>query len=756
MDETMVIKTICKNTKTIIDKQIFLFVFVLFTKIFLNQSEENDENKNKKINEKLKSWIEYINKKIIKKEEKFISEEYTKENMKNIFALVIHQNKIYAPDIIEAILIYIFSMVFISDKDKTLNQYIFNNISEEFKSSSKFEIAKMMDISKIKQNEFQNIKQLLIYDHKDGDKVLINTNNYFGEEVENSEIYNILYDILSLKYINIIKELKAPSKQINYINKYIHKLENLYIKIEVSTTLIDKQYYDHPIFVNEFYYKDKFGKEIKVPIKMLRSFLISAYIYYVNKTSPLMKYIEPLHKEEENKNLAYIPFEYNLEGAHIDEKFSNIIISPARFEPRIAKLNFGKNYLKSLGLYELGKLFIFNKNIKSVQLDYQNLENYSLEYLKFGMKIHENDTLEELILIKSPLTNQSGIFLAKIIACFKGLKTLNLCDNKFKWGLSHLFVVLKKLYRKGKAKLEILKLNNCQLDNESFYELGELISSKYCKLKKLYLGTNNDNINFSHFLKKLKKNNSITEIYLGKTLINNNNVDEILRIISNTKISHLYLNSVKIENYIELLRIIYRTKIIKEENDKYININESFLFNLDLSNNDIFFKTPTFIRLLIDIIKNSTIQCLDVSHIIYGTYPDRFDTKKASSKYINEVNELKALLVKKKEKYLKKMNEINKCKVDIERNKTMENEEKFKDLKSDIIDNIIINDKSKFPLFFRQEAVNIIKDKYRDINDSNKKKEMVTKLIQYITLKKSRHDLEILEQKIKDKKLIII
>ena len=59
-------------------------------------------------------------------------------------------------------------------------------------------------------------------------------------------------------------------------------------------------------------------------------------------------------------------------------------------------------------------------------------------------------------------------------------------------------------------------------------------------------------------------------------------------------------------------------------------------------------------------------------------------------------------------------------------------------------------------MFFRQEAVKIIKDKYRDINDSNKKKEMETKLIKYITLKKSRHDLEILEQKIKDKKLIII
>jgi hypothetical protein len=291
----------------------------------------------------------------------------------------------------------------------------------------------------------------------------------------NSEIYNILYDILSLKYINIIKDLKAPSKQIKYINKYINKLESLNIKSDESKTELEPEYYKHPVFVNEFYYKDKFGKDRKVPIKMLRSFLISVFIYYINKTSPLMKYIEPLNKEEEEK-LAYIPFEYNLEGACVEEKFSNIIISPARFEPRISKLNFGKNFLKSFGLYELGKLLIFNKNIKSVKLDYRNLTNLSLEYLKFGMRIHENYTLEELILTNNRLTNQSGIYLAKIITFLRGLKTLDLCDNSFKWGLSSFFVILKKLYRKGKTKLENLKLNKCQLDNESFYELGELIS----------------------------------------------------------------------------------------------------------------------------------------------------------------------------------------------------------------------------------------------------------------------------------------
>jgi uncharacterized protein (DUF342 family) len=104
----------------------------------------------------LEEWIVYINKKVIKNKEKFISEEYSKENMKNIFSLVIYQNKIYAPDIIEGILIYIFSMVFNIDKDKTLNEYIFNNISNKFKSSTNFEIGNMMDSSKIRQKTYEN------------------------------------------------------------------------------------------------------------------------------------------------------------------------------------------------------------------------------------------------------------------------------------------------------------------------------------------------------------------------------------------------------------------------------------------------------------------------------------------------------------------------------------------------------------------------------------------------------------------------
>ena len=746
MDEKMVIKTICKNSKTIIDKGIFLFVFVLFKKLFLVSSENDNNN----VDEKLKEWIEIINKKIIQKEEKYIKEEYSKENIKNMFALVVSQNRIYASEIIEGILIYIFNMIFIVDKDITLNEYIFDNFSKV----NNLNFGNMINISKIKPKEFKIIELLLILDNSV--EYCDRNGDYFRKEAVDSEIYNILYDILSLKFSDIISELKNPNKIINYINKYIYNIEKVNNVVEFSGEsqfILIGDYSEHPLFINEFYYKHKFGVQSKVPIRIFGSFLISVFIYCLNKASPLIKYIKPIHKKEGNKDLAYIPFEYCLEEAYIKEEYSNIIISPARFEPRIIELNLRKNFIKRYGLYELGKLLIFNKNIRLVNLEHCFLTNKCLEYINFGMRIYENHTLKELIISKNDLNSQSGIYLAKIITNFRGLKTLNLCDNIFKWGLTSFFVILKKLYRKGKTKLECLKLNNCYLEDESFYELGELISSKYCKLKKLYLRLNKNNINLSRFLKKLKKNNSLTEISLGDTLICNNNTDEILRIISNANIKHLYLNKVKIQSFIELLRIIYRTKIIKEKSDLYINKNESYLINLDLSSNHIYIKSPICIKLLLELIENSTLRCLDISKILFGFKNDKFNTKLNNNKYINEVEKLKKLLEEKKVIFAKKKNKINKYKIDIERNKSLENEEKLNKLE---LDEIIKSDNAKYPLFLRKEANKIIKDKFKNINDFNKRKEMETKLIQYMTLKKAKYDLRILEQEIKDKKLIII
>ena len=89
----------------------------------------------------------------------------------------------------------------------------------------------------------------------------------------------------------------------------------------------------------------------------------------------------------------------------------------------------------------------------------------------------------------------------------------------------------------------------CLFDEASYYEFGELLKCKYCKLKSLsiYGGNIPYNINF---LKKLSKNKSIEIIYINKLEIGNNNVNDILKIICNTQICYLSLYENKISNLI--------------------------------------------------------------------------------------------------------------------------------------------------------------------------------------------------------------
>ena len=83
--------------------------------------------------------------------------------------------------------------------------------------------------------------------------------------------------------------------------------------------------------------------------------------------------------------------------------------------------------------------------------------------------------------------------------------------NKLGKGINSFLIMLKFLYRRKNVKVENLYLNNCMLDYSSFYELGRLLNCRYCKLKNLCLNKNKIPLNFN-FLKRLKKNKSLTEI----------------------------------------------------------------------------------------------------------------------------------------------------------------------------------------------------------------------------------------------------
>ena len=141
---------------------------------------------------------------------------------------------------------------------------------------------------------------------------------------------------------------------------------------------------------------------------------------------------------------------------------------------------------------------------------------------------------------------------------------------------------LKKQFRLGKSKLENLYLNNCTMDESAFYELGELVKSRCCKLKRLSIGGNNKS-NTVNFLKQVKYNRNLEELYIFKCGFKNEDIDDILRIISNTNIKHLNLFKNDFKNFGKCLSIVYRTKLIK--NNGYFIDRSASLMTLDLSNN---------------------------------------------------------------------------------------------------------------------------------------------------------------------------
>ena len=141
--------------------------------------------------------------------------------------------------------------------------------------------------------------------------------------------------------------------------------------------------------------------------------------------------------------------------------------------------------------------------------------------LKYGTYevVEAKDTF---ILYDNQFVNKSDAdkYLAKVISSLNKLKYLNLSYNNLQGGIAPFFITLKKLYREKKTKLETLILVKCILNNNDFYELGELLKSKYCQLKCLCISQNiiPSEINFFN---SLKKNRSLKEIYLNNLNITN-------------------------------------------------------------------------------------------------------------------------------------------------------------------------------------------------------------------------------------------
>ena len=764
MDNYSSFKTIIRNSLHI-NSSFFIILYLLFREIFF--SDLDDKNKST-----LYKYIYYINEKIIKNKGKSISEDYSIKNFDTIINFVKSQNRVFAGEILEELLIIVFGEAFKVGQDCTLNKFIFNNLSK-IRNMSTNDFTEWIQEYKFVPQELRNISKLLSMEKQDSFSYNYNYCSFL-KLVKESPFLHLLFYINKEKYRHIYSENKN-NKTMNYINGGYSDIQNVYKDIFDSLVknnsggVYEKDITSNSIayLLSDVYYV-KNPEEIKtLPFSIIKSFFISVFIYYQNKNSPLIKYIGAKNENENNENrqkeLVNIPFEISLNEAYIEGRFSNIIFAPIRIEPRISKLNLPKNNMRESGLYELAKVLIFNRNIKSIENNTALIRSIYLDYMNFGFGIFDNDSVEKLNLSFNYLKGDSVEYLAKLLTHFKNLKTLNLSCNDF-GNISDVLAVLKKLYRSRKTKLENLFLIKCSLDDASYYELGELIKCKYCKLKKLYINNNPIPLNIN-FLKKLKKNKSLSELYLNRNNISNRDAPNIMRAISNSHIEHLYLYRNHINNFNEGLRIIYRTKMF---NDGHIKDNQSFLIHLDISNNDIIIKNSTQIKLLSNIINKTTIKCLDISHTLYGENPDKMKFTRDNDTYKKNVDKLKTNLIEDKKKYMKTLKELRSKEIDIKRLKNDENEKIFKNLDKDI-NHIIKNKNANYFVYLMEKAKNIInenRDKYfneninekeeNDLDAKENQKKIERELANYMMYKKTLLDYHMYEEEKNAKKLIIL
>ena len=735
------------NKPQIINKDIYLFTYILLKKIFIGVNETKSK---KNIDDILNIWIDKINKSIIRKNEYFINKEYSIKNLKNIIFFIKTQNIKYNGDIIENILIFIFSQIFQTEQENTFSKYIYNNLT---KIREHHDIIKWIKNEKIIPEEFKNLEELFDIDGKEDE-------NYDLEKQKKSPFYNFLREILKQKYpYNIFHnnyDLKSSKYIYNteFFNFYACNI--IYENIQKNTkNILDKDIATNSL-MNIVSNLSSSPSQVLPLNQLILSFFIQVFIFYQNKNSPLLNYTVPL------KDYATIPFVYDLRGACIEGKFSYVILSPLKVQDFISKILLKQNNLRESGLYELGKILVFNNNIKNIECDTCLIKSQYLDFFIHAMGIFENHSVEEINLSYNYLKEMSDESLIKILKYFKGLKTLNISNNEIKGGLGNIFLVLKKLYRAKKIKLENLVINKCNLDDTSLYELGNLIKCKYCKLKKLVLN-NNSYQRDNNFFKRLKKSKNLEEIYLNKNEINNSYVDNILRIISNTNIKCIYLFKNKLNNFNDFLRILYRTKIINENKKQNIIIpNETCsLINLDLSNNDFPIKNPEQIKLLDKIVKETSLYCLDICHILYGSNPDKWKETQLNIKYKNCVDAIKKFLEKDKEEYGDVIKNIRINEVEMKNNKPLENEELIqKYIKKDDVDKILKDPKAQYSGFLISEIKNIIKnnDEIKNIIDEDDEiyDDTVKKFQNFLILKRAEKNLDKLKKQKFKKKLIII
>lgn len=762
MNENNLLNIILENSKKHINKTIYTYIFLLMKYIFIGKQNFANQFRKEDTIQKLKKFTAHINKYIIINEENFIkiepNEKYTYKNFNNIIKFIKSQNLMYAGNILEGILIIIFNYSIKTSKEDNFGKYISKNF-EKFRDSNNKDLPSWFSNSKeiFDNKELESIYDLLAKDLSIKDE---NINN-----IVRPIFHKFLFEIISNKF-NILKENK---------NKELLKEMEIYLSIYKSmnhcTSYYEQDYKENSIIMLYYYFIHK----KQCPIKIIYCFLMSIYIYYQNTNL-----INLNSSENDDTTLENIPYTYQLKDYKVEGRFSNVITSPMTIEPRIINVDFMQNNIREIGLFELGKILSFNKNIKTLNLKSCLINNFYLEIFVRGFALFDNYTLEELNLSKNALKEYADYPLSELIKHLKGLKTLNIFGNaEAKGGFRLFFITLKSLYKKGKTNLENLNINNCYLTDSSFYELGELLKSPYCGLKRLNIALNKKSRNID-FLKTLKYNRSLEELIIYKCDLSENDIDDVCRIISNSNIKKINLFHNKFHVFRKTLRIVFRGKLInkigKKINKQKVDLSKAII-HLDLSNNYSYLINHHYIMLINKFIEsNSNINCLDLSHILYGKNADM----RGIHIYKEEINKLSSILSKKKEAYWK----LTLKKLDLERNKEIyqkkEEEEKLNlnDLDEEINKYLEVqinskNENSIFPAYLREKNYYIIeniiiknKEKYdklikkEKIDDKNIKsynnEKFIHKIIDYIKFKKNENELISVNRELEWKQLVII
>ena len=313
------------------------------------------------------------------------------------------------------------------------------------------------------------------------------------------------------------------------------------------------------------------------------------------------------------------------------------------------------------------------------------------------------------------------------------------------------------------------------MDESAFYELGELVKSRCCKLKRLSIGGNNKS-NTVNFLKQVKYNRNLEELYIFKCGFKNEDIDDILRIISNTNIKHLNLFKNDFKNFGKCLSIVYRTKLIK--NNGYFIDRSASLMTLDLSNNAFDLINSDHINLINKIVEdNSTLSCLDLSHIVYGQYPDRSKSPKSDNYKIAVSNTLMGTLKQRKEKFSNLLFDKFKKEVSINDYKKKDENDKLKYRSEELdkrIKEILKEEDAKLYLFLREKCKEMIKDfenekigdknlydyllekETKDSEDYTKEEQIQKKIIEYMEYLRDKKDLDDFNYQLGEKNLVLI